>query len=67
MATELKIEAAKTYVTRENAIKAAQKLYGHNDALRFVVIQLEDGRYTPVFIGQSAVGAGVHFNFSVVG
>lgn len=67
MATEVKIEATKTYVTRENAVKAAQKLYGHNSVLRFVVIQLEDGRFTPVFIGQSAVTAGVHFNFNVLG
>jgi hypothetical protein len=67
VATETKLKATKTYISHENAVKAAQKIYGHNAALRFFIMKTDDGRFFPVFIGQSAITAGVHFNFNVVG
>lgn len=62
------LEASKTYATRENAVKAVEKLYGNCDVtLRYFVQQNEQGRFFPVFIGQECLKYGVHFNFSVVG
>lgn len=66
MATEFKVTNSRTYATHENAVKAAQKLYGNNSELRFFVMPTADGRFIPVFVGQSAVHAGVHFQFNVV-
>lgn len=67
-----KLQAPKTYATRENAIKAVQKVYGPNSDhfgssdTRYVVIQDDAGRWFPLFVGQSALQHGVHFNFNVV-
>lgn len=67
MATEVKIETTKTYATRANAIKAVEKIYGSNNTLRFFIMPMDDGRFAPIFLGEKAVTAGVHFNFTVVG
>lgn len=65
MATQIKIANEKTYATEANAIKAVSD---YPDNLRFIVVKLEDGRYAPVFVGESAVQAGVFFRgFSVIG
>jgi hypothetical protein len=67
MLTEIEFNGiGKTYATRENARKAAWKVYGTSD-LRFMIVQVESGRFTPVFLGEKAVSAGVHFNFPVAG
>ena len=66
MANLVNFEARKTYATRENAVKAVEKLYA-DKSLRYFVMTSEDGRFFPVFIGEAAVQAGVHFNFHVVG
>lgn len=70
---KINIGANKTYKTRENAEKAVEAK-GATDmvgldgyAIRWFVHQGEDGRYFPVFLGQNAVQAGLHFHFSVVG
>lgn len=61
----------KTYATRENAIKAVEKICGPNEAhfastdLRYVLLQDDAGRWFPVFIGQAALTAGMHFHFCV--
>lgn len=61
-----------TYATRENAIKAVQRLYGpdtdHFGAadVRYVLIQHDDGRWLPVFFGQSALEHGIHHRFNVM-
>lgn len=65
MATQIKVSNEKTYATEANAVKAVAD-YPEN--LRYIVIKLEDGRYAPVFVGESAVQAGVFFRgFSVIG
>jgi hypothetical protein len=69
MAREINLEASKSYATRENARKAIAKYPGiaENQNLRYIIHQLDDGRYIPVFLGQEAIQAGVHFRFHVVG
>lgn len=62
---------AKTYATRANAAAAVQKRYpdagsfGAAD-LQYLVLQGEDGRWFPVFIGERALRHGVHIHFPVV-
>lgn len=65
MNREVKIEGPKTYATADNARAAVAKknLGGH---LHFIM-RGDDGRFFPVFIGQSAIHAGIHFHFNVVG
>lgn len=67
MAREITMDftGSKTYATRENAIKAANAKYP-SENLTFFVFQTIDGRFAPVFTGERAVQAGVHFNFHVV-
>lgn len=65
-------EVSKTYATKANAIKAAEKAYGGHDErmrqdLRYLVMQNDEGRWVPVFIGQECLQYGVHFHFCVVG
>lgn len=68
MARHIQLQPTKTYATRENAIKAVEKkipadmlweqtyfLYAHTD-----------GRFFPVFIGERAIQAQLHFHFHVV-
>jgi len=62
---KFKIAASKTYATEENADKAVAKV-GFED-IRHFMMQTSDGRFFPVFVGQEAVTAGVHFHFNVVG
>jgi hypothetical protein len=58
----------KTYKTRENAIKAAEKLLGNCVANhRVLVATNEEGRFFPVAVGQLAMQDGVHFHMPVVG
>jgi hypothetical protein len=66
----IELEANKTYNTKENAIKAVEKVtfLGHGvENLRYVIHQGKDGRYFPVFIGMECLSYGVHFYFNVVG
>lgn len=54
-----------TYATEENADRAiAKKGF---DGFRHFMMRTEDGRWFPVFVGQDAMQAGVHFHFHVVG
>lgn len=57
-----------TYASKEN-VRAAIKRYPNienNKELRYFIEETADGRYFPVFVGASAVHAGVHFVFNVV-
>lgn len=65
MARLVKLESSKTYVSEANVIKAVEKCIAFKD-LRYFIARNEEGRYFPVFVGQSAVERGVHFMFSVV-
>ena len=66
MARITKITATKTYKTEANAIKAVEK-FGYSDEIRYFIMMNDEGRYFPVFLGQAAIQAGVHFNFNVIG
>jgi hypothetical protein len=67
----IKFDASKTYATRANAIKAVEKVCGPNHEhfgsadIRYLVVQGDDGRWFPVFIGESALRHGAHFQFCV--
>lgn len=67
----MKLEASKDYATRENAIKAVQKVFGANHEhfgsadVRYVVVQGDNGRWFPLFIGESALRFNVHHRFNV--
>lgn len=66
----IKLEGVKTYATRENAIKAVErKIAGRKfDKPQMYFIHTgEDGRFFPVFVGERAVQAMLHFSFNVVG
>ena len=56
MANLLTPVPSKTYKTKQNAIKAVEKLYQKQD-FSFLVMQSDDGRFYPVCIGNSAVEA----------
>lgn len=63
----MKLTPARTYATHANVIKAIEKHFGDNcPELRFMILQTDDKRYYPVFIGQEAVSRVVHFHFCVV-
>lgn len=67
---EIKFDMVRSYATRENARAAVSKKFGllkPNLRYRFFIYTREDGRFVPVFIGQEAVTAGIHFDFTVVG
>lgn len=64
------LTANKTYATRANAQKAVdQSRYGGEgfDHLTYAITQGEDGRFFPVFFGERAIQAMVHFQFTVAG
>lgn len=70
-AHRLQITAPKSYASAENAIKAVEKVFGANHEhpgsadVRYVIVQTVDGRFAPLFIGESALRAGVHFRFNI--
>ena len=72
MAKLITLTPNKTYASVENAIKAVEKKYpipGFSDEANLTYfIQREEttGRYFPVFIGERAIRAMVHFHFNVV-
>ena len=67
MAKLITLTPNRTYATPENARKAVEKRFPeYDDGLRYIIMPTPDGRFYPVFIGTSAVHAGVHFHFHVV-
>lgn len=71
MAYLIELSPTKTYATRENAIKAVEKVYGPcqktgGGAQWFFIHTHTDGRFFPVFIGDRALQACVHHKFNVV-
>ena len=69
MARYIKLETTKTYASIKNAIKAVEKKFpeSDNDGLTYIMMKTEDNRYYPVFLGERALQAGVHFHFHVAG
>jgi hypothetical protein len=73
MARHTPLTPNKTYATEANAIKAVEKLFpnkpnanGKYDGLNYFLQRTEDGRFFPVFIGERAMQAMVHFHFNIV-
>lgn len=68
MATRIEFETNRTYVSEANAIKAVEKIYPPDQDLnlRYFIMTNKEGRYFPVFVGQSALQHMVHFHFNVV-
>lgn len=68
MAKQIVIQPTRTYASEANVLRALDRagLTRHAD-LRFFIMRHDDGRYFPVFVGQSAVDRGVHFHFNVIG
>ena len=65
----IKIENSTSYATRANAIKAVEKKYADRkdvENIRYFIHTLENGRFIPVFVGQAAATAGIHFDFNVI-
>jgi hypothetical protein len=75
MAKHIEINPVKTYATRENAIKAVEKKGfadevchgGQVHQLRYIIMTHTDGRFFPLFLGETAIQAGAHFHFNVAG
>ena len=67
MCRKFTITPSKTYATEENADKAVQKIFGDNKELRYFIMRTAEGRFFPVFVGESAALDGVHFHFNIVG
>lgn len=72
MARHVEIQFTKTYATKANAERAVEKLLGKDHAkdfssnLRYIIMPTEDGRFGVLFIGNSAMQAGIHFHFNCV-
>ncbi len=69
MAREYKIQPSKTYATRVNAEKAVRRHVPGIDEINvwYSIIVGDDGRFFPIFYGQTALLAGIHFSgFNVV-
>jgi hypothetical protein len=62
----VKIAPVKTYATEASAIEAAEANFAQTD-LRYLMMKTDEGRFYPLFIGETAVQGGVHFHFCVVG
>lgn len=70
MINVLNLTPNSTYATRDNAIKAVEKKFGErmtwdNEKLEFVIVANPEGRFFPLFLGERAVQAGMHFHFCV--
>ena len=69
MISHLEMTPAKTYATRENAIKAVEKAFVNrqtrDERLDYVVVVNAEGRFFPMFLGERAIQAGMHFHFCV--
>jgi hypothetical protein len=70
---KVELTPTKTYKTAANAEKAVMDKYGNVQLtwnlgpLRYMIVQHTDGRFFPVFIGESAIRYGAHQHFSIVG
>lgn len=68
MSTLINLEPTKTYATRDNVVKAVEKKFGapEHSRLTYVIMTHTDGRFFPLFIGERAIQAQVHFTFHVI-
>ena len=66
MAHEITLEPTKTYASRDNAVKAVERYFSEHNNLRYIIMKDEEGRYYPVFVGQSALQNFVFTKFPVI-
>lgn len=71
-AIRFEIQPHQTYLNEETAIRAVEnilnKIQSNNrESLRYFLTWTKEGRCFPIFIGENAVQAGLHFKFNVVG
>jgi hypothetical protein len=71
MAYLVELTSNKTYATHANAVKAVEKVLGPNHATGggvpwYFIHKDENGRFFPVFVGQRALDAQLHFKFTVL-
>jgi hypothetical protein len=68
VARYVEITGVKTYATKENALKAVDKLMKkysmQKSTLDFTIMKNDDNRYFPLFFGERALQAGIHFHFN---
>ena len=64
------LKPSKTYATKENAIKAVEKLFNHpehgEELLHFTVVCNEEGRYFPICMHDAAVKVGAFAHFVTI-
>lgn len=65
MARKIELTPVRTYATEKNAIAAVDKKIGRPELIYFIH-RTPENRYFPVFVGQDALSAGIHFHFNVV-
>ena len=62
MACEITPRPSKTYATKANMERAIMQHESLRSlSVRYVTMTTPDGRYYPLFLGQSAIDAGAHF------
>lgn len=70
-AHRIEFDIKKTYASRENCIKAVEKVFGANQPhfgsadVQWLIAVNAEGRFFPVFIGERAIQKMVHFTFPV--
>ena len=57
---------SKTYATEAAAVKRAEALSSNLSGVTYIIMLADNGRFVPVFIGNSAVAAGLHFQAHVL-
>lgn len=68
MSRMMNLQWNRSYATEANAVKAVEKKFpaDRNDGLTYFLQRTPDNRFFPVFVGERALQAGVHFHFNVV-
>lgn len=73
MAKQVTFQPNKTYATEAHAVKAVERVVDvyrgdgrDSDGLDFFITAGADGRFFPVFVGERAVQAGMHFHFCII-
>lgn len=65
---EVSYNDVKSYANRKTLEKALVKYFGESlTSQRYIVVTNDAGRLVPVFLGQQAIQAGIHFHFCVAG
>lgn len=69
MARLIELTPVRTYATIKNAVAAVDKKIPPDQAMEltyFIHREEATGRYFPVFVGERALKAGLHFHFNII-